>query len=471
MQSPTTMSNAPNPTEPTNPPGLASLRQKATAHHKDTWHSLRLNLETVTPVYGGATTAGEPDLLLPFRPRAIKNGLRHWWWMLNRHKPEYKDDGVKLYQDMTAIWGGASDKNSDSQRAKVRVSIEAQPLNLNNKIQSKECERTLGYVLWMSLQAELAESGATLVKPGYRFLIQIEIDKTLDKDLPQLNSVINAWLHLGGIGARSSRGLGKVKVGNIATADGIDVKKFFSPDDTWFADFKKCALIQHQTLARQKKDTALKALEISVDAFKTFRQARQHGRIPSGKVVRINRSYWPKADVVRFLTNSYPDYHAPHPGIKPTMLPTPELLFGAPIVYKFKDKRDPKPGMLSFAAQNQALDRFASPLLLTVVRISENEYWPSAFALRYWSDVADKQVCVEPNHYIEPGKWWPDISQETNRPIAQKLLSDAARHPPKLFDDAKADTLRDAMVNSAVASGNPLIAFLKFFASWDNTKK
>lgn len=465
------MTHAPNPTDPPPPTDLTSLRQKAAVHHKDTWHSVRLELETITPVYGGGTTAGEPDLLLPFRPRAVKNSLRHWWWTLNRHKPEYKDDSVKLYKDMTAIWGGASDKDSESQRAKVRVRIEGLPLNASNKIQSKEYESSLGYVLWMSFQAELAEIGATLVKPGYRFLIQIDIDKTLDKDLPHLNNVINAWLHLGGIGARTSRGLGKVKVGNIVAADGIDVKHFFSQDDAWFADIKKYVLVQHQTKASQAKDTALKALEFSVDAFKTFRQARQHGQIPSGRVVRINRSYWPKADVVRFLTNTYPDYHAPHVGIKETMLPTPELLFGAPIVYKFKDKRDPKPGMLSFAAQNQALDRFASPLLLTVVRISENEYLPAAFAFRFWSDVVDKQVLVEPNRYIEPGKWWPDISQEANKPIAQQLLTNATRHPAKLFGNSTTDPLRDAIVNSAVISGNPLVAFLKFFASWDSTKK
>ncbi len=451
------------------PPKLDELRQTASKKHKEQWHSVKLELQTITPVYGGGTTAGEPDLLLPFRPRAVKNSLRHWWWLLNRHKPEYKGKSDLLYRDMTAIWGGASDKDGKSQRAKVRVHVDALPLVSSNKIQSKDYEKSLGYVLWMTLQAELADKGAALIKPGYKCTIQIDVAKSLEDQLPQLTSVVNAWLHLGGLGARTTRGLGKVQINKVHSPSGIEIKRFFNKEDEWLVNTKNA----FTTLTRNKKphSDALKALEFSVDAFKTFRQARQHGQIPSGKTMRINRSYWPKADVIRANTKKYPDYHAPHPGIKSSQMPTPELLFGAPIVYKFKDKRDPDAGLLTFAHQKETLERFTSPLLLTVVRTAEEEFLPAAFIFPYWSDVRDKQVLIEPNKYIEPGIWWPDISQENQKPLAKKLLSGDVMHTAKLFNDAEDDPLRNAVKNSATDSGNPLAAFLKFFSTWDPSIK
>ena len=453
------------------PCNLQSLRDTAKGHLKDNWHSVQLDLQTITPVYGGGTVAGEPDLLLPFRPRAIKNGLRHWWWLLNRHKDEYRTNSEKLYKDMCDIWGGASDSDAEASRAKVRVRVSAEPLTLANQVQSTLYEGNLGYILWMTLQAELAGIGAGLIKPGYRFSLQIEIDKSLNANLPHLNSVINAWLHLGGIGARTTRGLGKVKINTIRDAMGIDIKKFFNKEDDWFASIKT-AFIQTQTRDNQPKNNALDALAFSVDAFKTFRQARQRGEIPSGRVLRINRSYWPKADVIRHVTKKYPLYHAPHSGIKDGQQPTPELLFGAPIVYKFKSSHDPAPGMLNFAYKGKPFERFNSPLLLTVVRVNENDFVPIACVLKFWTDVCDKQVFIDidkdrPIQPIEPGVWWPNIGLPEKKELAKQLLSGAVMHEAKLFKDEKEDDLRIALQESAKNSVTPLVAFLNFFTKWN----
>lgn len=456
------------------PRSLSELRQTANDKHKAQWHSVKLELQTITPVYGGGTTAGEPDLLLPFRPRAVKNSLRHWWWLLNRHKPEYKEDSKKLYQDMTAIWGGASDKardkDGDSQRAKVRVRVAAPQLTVTNTKKSIDYPN-IGYVLWMTLQDEFKEIGKPLIKPGYEFTLHIDIHKSLEEQLPHLTSVVNAWLHLGGLGARTTRGLGKVQLNSWTGSTEIEIKKFFSKDDEWFKETNKSFV---STLVRAQKlhSKALDALAFSIDAFKTFRQARQRGTTSSGNVIRSNRSYWPKADVIRALTKKYPDYHAPHPGIKGNQLPTPELLFGAPIVYKFQDsKRDPDSGKLTFAKDKGPLERFTSPLVLTTVRIDEEKFVPAAFIFDFWSDVRDKQVLIEPNKYIEPGVWWPDINRDDQKPLAKKLLSGEVMHPSKLFGDEENDKLRDALIHSATDSGNPVTAFLKFFSKWDPTIK
>ena len=102
--------------------------------------SITLHLTTITPVYGGGTQAGAVDLLVPFRPRAIKNGIRHWWWLLNRHDDNYlvtpsgdsEADKAKqaekskmLYEDMVAIWGGAAEESQGEPVGKTaNVSVE-----------------------------------------------------------------------------------------------------------------------------------------------------------------------------------------------------------------------------------------------------------------------------------------------------------------------------------------------------------
>ena len=451
------------------PPKLEALRQTASDKHKAQWHSVKLELQTITPVYGGGTTAGEPDLLLPFRPRALKNSLRHWWWLLNRHKPEYKDkddknkDGSKrLYQDMTAIWGGASDKDEESQRAKVRVHVDALPLG------------SLGYVLWMTLQDDLKEIGKTLIKPGYKFTLHIDIHKSLEEQLPHLTSVVNAWLHLGGLGARTTRGLGKVQLNSITLTTEIAVKKFFSKDDEWFTSLKDAFTREPVINDKLSKESALDALELAVAAYRDFRQARQWGKIERGGrppfFSRINRSYWAKADVIRFLTKKNHTHHKPHEKISNHLQPIPEMFFGAPINFKFKDKSsEPEKSYLSFHDKEKPLERFTSPLLVTVVRTSETQFHPAAFIFKHLSDIAAKRVYLaKPQKHIEFGTWWPDISKKENEQLASDLLAGLVRHEASPCQPT--DSLRDAINASAVKNGNPLTAYLKFFQSWTSDK-
>jgi CRISPR/Cas system CMR-associated protein Cmr1 (group 7 of RAMP superfamily) len=184
--------------------------------------------------------------------------------------------------------------------------------------------------------------------------------------------------------------------------------------------------------------------------------------------MRVNRSFWPKADVIRFMTKKYPSYHAPHEKINSNLLPTPELLFGAPIVYKFKDKKDPSPGSLTFSKNKNCFERYASPLLLTVLRVAEQTYLPASIAFPYWADVRDKQVCIESNKFIEPGVWWPDIGKEEGKPMATELLSGLVMHPAKIEND---DALRERLIDAGQKISNPLVAFLKFFSTWDTSIK
>ena len=314
------------------PYSIDVLRQRADTAHKSLWHSVKLELQTITPVYGGGTTAGEPDMLLPFRPRAVKNSLRHWWWLLNRHKPEYKGKSDLLYQDMTAIWGGASDKDGESQRAKVRVRVEVNPINEDKVMpympyrisrhkdtQQLRLQTTIEahhfYALWMlkpketklpdlhaKLQAIKDSPGHACATSGKKFAEKLAkipglfvdedmpvksivlpgIDWSLSMDMAQsltleqkiqVKDSLQAWLMLGGIGARTTRGLGR----SILKKRQTETKAFQTLSDQWNVDHKWFINLfgSRYAMRRDHKSEPMKSWETSLNLYKNFRQARQ----------------------------------------------------------------------------------------------------------------------------------------------------------------------------------------------------
>ena len=94
--------------EATNPEKMTqdALRKQASVARASAWHSVALSLDPSMPVYGGGAKVGQADLLLAFRPIAIKNSLRDWWWQPNRQR--YRDSSERLHGSMTAIWSAVA---------------------------------------------------------------------------------------------------------------------------------------------------------------------------------------------------------------------------------------------------------------------------------------------------------------------------------------------------------------------------
>lgn len=504
-------------------PDLASLREKAQAHHKETWHSVRLELQTITPVYGGGTAAGEPDLLLPFRPRTVKNSLRHWWWLLNRHKPEYKDDSVKLYQDMTAIWGGASDKDSESQRAKVRVRVEVAPVdadkvmpympyriatdkNTNRLKLQTTVEKAHFYALWMlkpkdtrlhnfhsQLQSVKESPSHTCMKTGKNFAEKLAKIQGLfvDKDMPirsimlpgvdwslsfemgtsltkaqktQARDSLHAWLMLGGIGARTTRGLGRsiLKKKQTETEVFQSLSDIWNPNLAWFSQ----AFGNRYALRPDHKSEPMTSWETSLKLYKGFRQARQE----DDRHRRMKQSYGHLANSLRKLTRK--EGHLLPPTLKASRgYPIPEIMFGAPINYQFITKSgnpaEPADGKIQFSKEGTTFDRYTSPLLITCVRVNEKKFSPVSLCFQHHvSDIADKNLNI--THTLEQtvsaGNWWPDLSTIDGQNEAFDWMSEEYRNAPRPDRDQLYEDLIDAAYREdSPTNGDPLIACLNFF--------
>lgn len=516
------MTNTPTPADQVLPPSLASLRDEAMKSHKNTWHSVRLELETITPVYGGGTTAGEPDLLLPFRPRAVKNSLCHWWWLLNRHKPEYKDS-VNLYKDMTAIWGGASDKDGESQRAKVRVRVVVEPID-DDKVmpympyritkhkdtQQLKLQTTVEaphfYALWMlkpkdaklqdlhtKLQSIKDSPGhactttgkkfadklakiqglfvnkdmpvRSIVLPGIDWSVSFDMAKSLTQEQKtQVRDSLHAWLMLGGIGARTTRGLGRsiLKDRQTETKAFQSLSDQWNPSLTWFPQ----AFGDRYALRSDHKSEPMKSWEASLNLYKNFRQARQEDKYQR----RMKQSYGHLANSLRKLTGK--EGHPLPPTLKASRgYPIPEVMFGAPINYQFITKAGNKPepadGKIHLSKDSTIFDRYTSPLLVTCVRDGEKAFSPVSLCFQHHvSDISDKDLNIKhtQEQTVPAGKWWPDLSTTDGQNEALDWLSEEYRNVPLPDSDELYEELMDAVYrDDSPTNGDPLIACLNFF--------
>ena len=525
------------------PCNLQSLRDTAKGHLKDNWHSVQLDLQTITPVYGGGTVAGEPDLLLPFRPRAIKNGLRHWWWLLNRHTEEYRTDSEKLYKDMCDIWGGASDSDAEASRAKVRVRVKVDRIEdekvlpyipfrikLDEHTQQYKLQTTIEaphfYAMWMlkpknSTSPEISQNLQAIKEnriqpgplcsksnkvfadklanipglftdkdmpvrkillPGIDWSLTIEIDQKMSQEQKkQINHCLQAWLMLGGVGARTTRGLGRSKITKVKT----DTKAFQTLTDIWNPDLQwfQATFGKRHALRDEYRDDPINAWEDSIRIYKNFRQARQK----NANNQPMKQSYGHLANSLRKLTNKIG-----HP--LPTVLatetfcyPLPEVMFGAPIVYQFisKNRSNPEPpeGEIVLSDSSSTYERYTSPLLVTCVRINDQQYAPVCLCFEnHASDILNKDVTVKfkngthpiPPKQIKTPQWWPDLNTIEGKNLALDWLGEDYRNPPRTAEHYKnhlhpnSDPLYEELLDAAYrddssTDGDPLLVCLNFF--------
>lgn len=94
-----------------------------------TWHepakreAIELELQLITPMFGGGYETRNVDPLIPIRPAAIRGHLRFWW---RATAGAQYASAEELYKAETAIWGGAAVKN---EAAVGKVAIEVVVLN------------------------------------------------------------------------------------------------------------------------------------------------------------------------------------------------------------------------------------------------------------------------------------------------------------------------------------------------------
>jgi CRISPR type III-B/RAMP module RAMP protein Cmr1 len=138
-----------------NLPDLLSWQEKR--------ETIKLELQLITPMFGGGYKAREVDTVQPIRPAAIRGHLRFWWRATAGAQFGRVDDPHKavteLYKVETELWGGASKKDNPAV-GKVAIQVQTRSPGekvLYNQVRDRRAivDYRVSYRLWRPLRGNL----------------------------------------------------------------------------------------------------------------------------------------------------------------------------------------------------------------------------------------------------------------------------------------------------------------------------
>ncbi len=390
-------------------------------------------VDLLTPAYGGGVEPGSCEQDRPFRLPSIRVQLRFWWRATQgANYPASDGDGGRwpidqLRRDEAAIWGMASVARDDvtgKQTAPVPSSVR---IRIENDASDKPASRPVradtvplnsgqGYVYFPAREITGAHSRpASSYWWGRSATVHLTLDldtlaanlgrletrNVTREDAPrQVAAALWAFGHFGGIGARTRRGAGALRLTDIRgpfaslldnnyDADPAQVmerierasREFVRGEVAQAGDFpalKGAALTvvaldlpgrilpirvpKRPDPVRIELSDPERILSVVGGLMREFRQDDRFARLP-GSGPRPGRSKWPEPDAIRTLVGQWA-----RPAHEPR-LPVffPRAAFGLPIVVKFNTREphqrgDPE-GQVTIRPAG-GLERLASPVVL-----------------------------------------------------------------------------------------------------------
>jgi len=338
--------------------------------------------EVITPLFGGGVEPGEPDPLTLIRGPAIRGQLRFWWRALRGGR--FNGDLAALKEAEDKLWGAAgTEKKPIPSQVGIVVSIEQRgkdeyPFEFveakegrGGKLKLRANENVAPPYAAFPLQPSQEEMQAGIgrrqmkrVISEVRFTLKIAYPRKLGEEV---EAALWGWETFGGIGARTRRGFGALK---LVSVDGrpVMLPKADNMETEIRKGLQKYVLhgIWPEGVPHLIPDPRMKFTNRFPDhraawgyLIKCLQRFRQY-RYPSASSRQPGRSRWPEPDEIRRLTQRWCERHA-----KPVSQVSkfPRAAFGLPIVFHFKDEKigDPYDTVLQ---GGQGYKRLASPLIL-----------------------------------------------------------------------------------------------------------
>ena len=412
----------------------------------DEW---RTGVELLTPMFGGGVEPGEVDPVTPVSAKAIRGHLRHWWRIFCGDTLE-NTTGLNptelMFARETEIFG-----SSDIGSAFDVVISDFKGLTIVNKAEYNRAS----YALFSDAD--------TLCRPGLKFTVRIAWTKQfaartatllrnrsksnrtrqkqgrpalptpqpLDLLQEQLSIARWAWLNFGGVGGRTRRGLGVLRVTDKG-ASHFSLEERGSFRHRLPNDPVSIEVLRGATTGGDAVEAWYRALELYRDFRQSFRgRARDKRVVKPDKDRKVERYYaqtlrdvagqtrWPEPDSIREITDSRlagqsvflkdgdivaadtPSaervQYRNHSG-RVTSGPVPAFpraILGLPIVFHFADspnrasakanildqQMDPKDTTLMRTNHDSVGERMASPVITRPIRI-EGRWYPALIIVR-----------------------------------------------------------------------------------------
>ena len=441
------------------------------------FETLDLQIQVVTPMFGGGAEAGEPDPVTLIRPSSIRGHLRFWW---RATRGAACDCPKKLKQREVEIFGDTEHPSGVTLRVEsVRTSRSERCAAYGWNPQARRGQG--GYVLrWAEalvgnglpyalfpfqgkppkrpVQGLDPEKVPSFMTMPFSFRIVATIPRS---HASEVRAAIWGWINFGGIGARTRRGCGTLQCGEFSPAGSnqSDIQQWWdlglrnlvpptvgAAPESWPIAFRKL-------LVGSRNASPMTAWDRAVSILRDFRQGSGLGRNPGPQPNQPKRSRWPEPETIRKLTGQRSNGHQRMESIPDNAFPRAEL--GLPIVFHFKDDRmgDPQDTELYPVVADQIRGRMASPLIMKALAASDGTAVPLIAALRV---PALEQVVLiadrEPLQFTEtPLIRHPSLATYPNSPMirsdqrisrssqgsAVEALMSLAQEPPYSFTEVQ----------------------------------
>ena len=315
-------------------------------------------IQIMTPLLGGGFEAGVADsLFTPVRGSAIRGSLR-WFWRATRGTAFSTVAELKAAEDR--IWGSTTGKSKISVEvlsAQISPGVDA-VRDVNGR---KEFEQP-AYALF-SAQSDTVRK---IHKSG-NFDFQVTFPEEMRAEV---ETAVTAWLWLGGVGARTRRGLGALFCPALVPATALKIPGIVAAAK---GDIKWPQLSGATYILGPRLNSATEAWVKAIELYKSYRQNRRPGQTPN----RPGRSYWPEPDAIRRLRQKSSPEHS-------TPVSTDDVFAraeaGLPLIFHFKGYGEPEDNTLELGEEDS--DRMASPLIIKPLIVGEREAYPLILALR-----------------------------------------------------------------------------------------
>jgi CRISPR-associated protein Cmr1 len=288
------------------------------------WARLDFTVELITPAIVGVLDIDNRDAGLPLRAKSIRGQLRGWWrvlvdsgdldnLLLGRHgcPPSTQSDAQRRALDFQ-VWGAIcrTDRGHTAAPAPGLVHVGWHQPGTSGAAEGMP-GRGLSHALHFagSMRPDLRHVAA-----GLEGRLRVDLE---DARLAEaIRRVVAAWATFGGIGMRTRRGFGAVKVAYAGRTLDLTDPAGRNADP---------ALVDVGALRWVWRPVpgaggALQALEAGLSSLLEFRQG-----VPLARSGARGRSSWPEADVVRQATGFHAPLHGPRPGLARAL---PRMAFG-----------------------------------------------------------------------------------------------------------------------------------------------
>lgn len=330
--------------------------------------------ELITPLFGGGVDTGVADPVTTIRATEIRGHLRFWWRATRG--VQFGGDLEEMKKAEDRLWGAASSGNDT---LPSQVNIQVVPTNRGRKFIARnnrgdevgvfDLNSQFGYVAF-----PLRDRRQDVIE-GVKFRLNIRYPSASRTDI---EAALWAWETFGGIGGRTRRGFGAIKLLSI---DGRlqplpNAKQVHQLITQTFAthlaagelpsDLPCISKDSRDLVVTEPHGSAIDAWKYLIRRLKEFRQKRNQGNQQN----RPGRSQWPEPDAIRRITRRA---SARHKQPLSRLDVFPRAAFGLPIVFKFKDDGHGDPNVTTLEGADDNAKRLASPLILRPLACANNQ--------------------------------------------------------------------------------------------------